>query len=105
MFDLRIALRRGAVAAALTTIISLGYVALVLGAVKLAATKAPSPPLIGLSVPVVVVLFAILHTRAQRMVEEIGGTLTLTSEPGRGTRVEVRLPRGEHSPLARGSAA
>jgi signal transduction histidine kinase len=32
---------------------------------------------------------------SQALVEQLGGTLTLESEPGRGTRARVRLPAGE----------
>lgn len=69
MFNLRLVLRRGVVAAGLTLLVSLAYVWLVLLALKLAAAKAPSPLLIGLSVPLVVVVFSLLHVRAQRAVE------------------------------------
>jgi signal transduction histidine kinase len=34
----------------------------------------------------------------QRVAEQHGGRVTLTSEPDRGTRVELRLPRHARAP-------
>jgi signal transduction histidine kinase len=41
-----------------------------------------------------------------RIVSDHGGTVDVTSVPGEGTRVEVRIPweAGEHRPVARANA-
>ncbi len=71
MFDLRRVIRRGAVYAALTLMVSLGYVAVVLLGLHIAASRSPSPVFMGFSVAMMMLVFGLLQVRVLKAVDRL----------------------------------
>ena len=69
MFDLRRVIRRGAVYAALTLLVSLAYVGVVLLGLHIAASRSPSPVFMGFSVAAMMIIFGLLQVRVLKVVD------------------------------------
>ena len=69
MFDLRRVIRRGAVYAALTLLVSLAYVGVVLLGLHVAASRSPSPVFMGFTVAAMMVVFGLLQVRVLKVVD------------------------------------
>jgi len=69
MFDLRRAVRRGAVYAVLTLLVSLCYVGVVLLGLHIAASRAPSPLFMGISVGAMMLIFGLVQVRVLKAVD------------------------------------